>query len=215
MAPSLRLALCVSAVLHLAMAATWRAPEQAVRTLPVIVARLATLPSQGVAIPALPTRPAVRELQHEIPPQKIQQLANSAPRMTSTAPSAARLAIGPGPSDSVHDGPMPTPAPATAIALTAPAAVELPRFDAAYLANQAPAYPSSARRRGIEGTTIVEARVGLAGDPRDIKLAVSAGDDALDRAAMEAVRTWRFVPARRGDQLIEASVRIPLVFRLT
>jgi protein TonB len=145
---------------------------------------------------------------------KIRQLANAAPRMTTTAPSAAALPAGPGPNAPVHDGPMPTTAPLAAVASTASAPLELPRFDAAYLANQPPVYPSSARRRGVEGTTIVEARVGLAGDARDVKLAVSAGDEALDRAAMEAVRTWRFVPARRGEQLIEASVRIPLVFRL-
>lgn len=31
---------------------------------------------------------------------------------------------------------------------------------------------------------------------------------------MDAVRGWRFVPARRGEQAVEAWVRIPLVFRL-
>ena len=98
---------------------------------------------------------------------------------------------------------------------TAPVAVvEPPRYDAAYLANPPPAYPASARRRGIEGTTTVEARVGPGGEAREVKLAASAGDAALDGAALEAVRGWRFVPARRGDLAVEAWVRIPLVFRL-
>ncbi|UCV03248.1 energy transducer TonB [Dechloromonas denitrificans] len=142
--------------------------------------------------------------------QNSRRMANAAPRLTSAGPSAAALPTSSGADVPVLDGPL----PAGAVASAAPAPLELPRFDAAYLANQPPAYPPSARRRGSEGTTIVEARVGLAGEARDVKLAVSAGDEALDRAAMEAVRTWRFVPARRGDQLIEASVRIPLVFRL-
>jgi periplasmic protein TonB len=214
MTRALRLALCASAVIHLGMVASWRAPEQAASTLPVLVASLGAVPDREVAIPAAPAHPVIRERQHEIPQPKIRQPANAAPLMASTAPSAQLLPTGSGANLPVHDGPTPTSAPTAAPAPTAPASVELPRFDAAYLANQPPAYPSSARRRGIEGTTIVEARVGLAGDPRDVKLAVSAGDEALDRAAMEAVRTWRFVPARRGDQLIEASVRIPLVFRL-
>jgi protein TonB len=91
---------------------------------------------------------------------------------------------------------------------------EPPRFNATYLANPPPPYPASARRRGIEGAVFIDARVGVGGEARELKLATSSGDAALDSAAMDAVRGWRFVPARRGEQAVEAWVRIPLVFRL-
>lgn len=105
-------------------------------------------------------------------------------------------------------------APVTVAAVVPLAPLEAPRYDAAYLANPPPPYPASARRRGATGTVTVEARVGPAGEAREVKLAHSAGDAALDGAALEAVRGWRFIPARRGDLAVEAWVRIPLVFRL-
>jgi protein TonB len=33
----------------------------------------------------------------------------------------------------------------------------------------------------------------------EIKLKQSSGFERLDKAAMDAVRQWRYVPARRGD----------------
>lgn len=102
------------------------------------------------------------------------------------------------------DAPAPAPAPV----------LEPPRFNAAYLANPPPPYPASARRRGIEGAVMLEARVGPAGEAREVKIASSAGDAALDEAAVQAVLGWRFEPARRGSRPVEAWVRIPVVFRL-
>lgn len=92
--------------------------------------------------------------------------------------------------------------------------LESPRFAAAYLANPPPSYPLSARRRGSEGTVTIDVRVGATGEAKELKLVTSAGDTVLDLAALDAVRGWRFVPAHRGEQAIEAWVRIPLVFRL-
>ena len=42
----------------------------------------------------------------------------------------------------------------------------------------------------------------------------SSGSAHLDAAALEAVRGWRFVPARLGADAIEAWVLVPIVFRL-
>ena len=38
--------------------------------------------------------------------------------------------------------------------------------------------------------------------------------DALDAAALAAVRQWRFVPAQRGGEPVAGVVTVPLVFRL-
>lgn len=92
--------------------------------------------------------------------------------------------------------------------------LELPRYNAAYLSNPPPAYPLSARRRGIEGTVLVRAEVAAGGECQRVELKKSSGADALDQAALEAVKKWRFVPAKRGSQAVVAWVEVPITFKL-
>ncbi|HZX33385.1 MAG TPA: TonB family protein, partial [Rhodocyclaceae bacterium] len=115
---------------------------------------------------------------------------------------------------SVAEAPPTAPAAAPTAAPAPAAPLEPPRFAAAYLANPPPPYPVSARRRGIEGEVRLEARIGPSGHAQEVKVAASAGDASLDEAAQEAVRHWRFEPARRGSLAVEAWVSIPVVFRL-
>jgi protein TonB len=42
----------------------------------------------------------------------------------------------------------------------------------------------------------------------------SAGHQDLDEAAVEAVRRWRFEPARRGNRPMAVWVLIPVTFKL-
>lgn len=95
-----------------------------------------------------------------------------------------------------------------------PAAVTPPAFNAAYLRNPPPAYPVAARRNGDEGTVLLRVLVGRDGAPLKVELDRTSRSRALDAAALDAVRNWRFVPARRGAEAIEDWVRVPLVFRL-
>lgn len=92
--------------------------------------------------------------------------------------------------------------------------VEAPRFNAAYLNNPPPAYPHSARRRGIEGRVLVRAEVLADGRCNRVELKKTSGFDPLDQAALEAVKKWRFVPARRSSQSIVAWVEVPITFKL-
>lgn len=89
-----------------------------------------------------------------------------------------------------------------------------PGFGASYLDNPKPGYPLMARRRGLEGTVRLDVRVSAEGIPTSVKLKESAGHDSLDEAAITAVWHWRFVPARRGGETVEASVIVPVRFRL-
>jgi protein TonB len=43
----------------------------------------------------------------------------------------------------------------------------------------------------------------------------SAGHPDLDQSAVEAVRTWRFEPARRGKEPVAVWVTVPVRFTLT
>jgi protein TonB len=57
-------------------------------------------------------------------------------------------------------------------------------------------------------------RVSPAGRVLDVQLERSSGRSVLDRAATDAVRRWRFHPARRDGMAVEGSVVVPVQFRL-
>jgi len=88
------------------------------------------------------------------------------------------------------------------------------RTDAAYLHNPSPSYPMAARRRGDQGTVTVKVLVTAEGLPANVSLEKTSGHAALDEAAVTAVRSWRFVPAREGKQAVEALYIVPVVYRL-
>jgi periplasmic protein TonB len=77
-----------------------------------------------------------------------------------------------------------------------------------------PRYPESARRQGVEGTTLLKIHVNDTGRVEDVLVERSAGHEDLDLAAIEAVKQWRFEPARRGKQSVAVWVMLPVRFAL-
>jgi protein TonB len=77
-----------------------------------------------------------------------------------------------------------------------------------------PRYPASARRQGIQGTTLLRVFVASDGRVTDVGVERTAGHPELDDAAADAVRRWRFDPARRGDEAVGMWVLLPVEFRL-
>lgn len=75
-------------------------------------------------------------------------------------------------------------------------------------------YPVEALRNGDSGTVLLRVTIGPDGVPYGIALAKSSRSRALDRAAMSAVRTWRFKPAMRNGQPVSATVQIPVSYNL-
>ena len=107
------------------------------------------------------------------------------------------------------------PAQAQAVATaSAEAPLTPPVFNAAYLRNPPPRYPLAARRNGEQGTVTLRVLVDREGLPASVAVEKTSGFAPLDNAAREAVRAWRFAPARRGSQAVEAWVLVPVVFRL-
>jgi len=47
-----------------------------------------------------------------------------------------------------------------------------------------------------------------------VELKSTSGSERLDQAALDAVRQWRFVPAKRGSEAIAAWVVVPISFSL-
>jgi protein TonB len=97
-----------------------------------------------------------------------------------------------------------------------PAAVSAapPGFHAAYLSNPAPRYPETARRSGEQGTVTLRVQVARDGMASRVAVEKSSGSPHLDAAALEAVKAWRFTPARRGADAVESWMLVPIVFRL-
>jgi protein TonB len=88
------------------------------------------------------------------------------------------------------------------------------RLGARLIRHVAPAYPALARQRGLEGRVVVRLVIRADGVPDDISVAQSSGFDSLDRAAVEAIRQWRFEPARRAGMPVPEERLAPVVFRL-
>jgi protein TonB len=77
-----------------------------------------------------------------------------------------------------------------------------------------PSYPARARQLGVEGTALLSVFVDADGRVAQVVVRQSAGHPDLDRAAAEAVRRWRFEPARRGAEAVAMWVELPVDFRL-
>ncbi|MEF0784491.1 energy transducer TonB [Pseudomonas aeruginosa] len=78
----------------------------------------------------------------------------------------------------------------------------------------APEYPALAMRRGWEGTVLLRVHVLASGSPSEIQVQKSSGREALDQAAVKAVKRWSFVPAKRGDKAEDGWVSVPIDFKL-
>lgn len=76
----------------------------------------------------------------------------------------------------------------------------------------APEYPASALRKGESGVVLVNVLVDAQGLPSRVSVAQRSGSRALDRAALNAVRRWRFQPALSAGQPVPGEVQIPIEF---
>jgi len=84
-----------------------------------------------------------------------------------------------------------------------------------YLDNPEPVYPALARRRGQEGLVLLTVKVTAEGRTASVALKESSGYSLLDDAALQAVRHWRFEPARIGLSAVDTEIEVPVRFKLT
>jgi protein TonB len=76
-----------------------------------------------------------------------------------------------------------------------------------------PEYSEQARKAKFQGTLVLWMVVGPDGRPRDIRVARSLGM-GLDEKAIEAVKTWRFEPARKDGNPVAVQINVEVSFRL-
>lgn len=113
----------------------------------------------------------------------------------------------------VETAPPPAPQPATPNASPVATTTASPDSAPVPVSSPPPKYPRRALRRGESGEALLRVHVGADGVPRTIDLIRSSGSRSLDRAATDAVRRWRFSPARRGGQPVAGVVQVPIAFQ--
>ena len=163
---------------------------------PIMVEFIAPPPQPEVVRPRGQPRPLPVAREPETPRPR------DVPTLLSTAAS------GPAPA---WTAPPPQPAPNS---MAVPPSVTAPVFNADYLRNPPPPYPPQSRRRGEQGKVELRVYVSAEGLAETVEVQSSSGSTRLDDAALEAVRAWRFVPARQGNTAVAAWVVVPILFKL-
>jgi len=115
----------------------------------------------------------------------------------------------------------PAPAPAP-VAPPAPPAPPAPKttartevsISASYAAaNRKPEYPKMSLRLGEQGTVVLTVMVKSDGSASEVEVKSSSGFARLDRAAADAVKTWRFNPATVDGKAVDKSYEVPITFK--
>jgi TonB family protein len=76
-----------------------------------------------------------------------------------------------------------------------------------------PEYSEEARKAKWQGTVVLWVVIGPDGKPRDVRVQRSLGM-GLDEKAIEAVRSWKFEPAKKDGQPVAVQVNVEVNFRL-
>ncbi|MFM9969092.1 MAG: TonB family protein [Burkholderiales bacterium] len=104
-----------------------------------------------------------------------------------------------------------TPKPAAQQSFTPPSFTPA-RSDAAYLNNPKPEYPAASLRLGETGRVVLNVHVSATGSVEQVSVRTSSGSTRLDEAALKAVRQWKFIAAKRGDEAVATQVLVPISF---
>jgi protein TonB len=216
----------LACVVLLHVVALWWLQQGLMRDVPPLITPVTLLSvsldkPEPVAAPAPQPRPEPTR----VPPAPRQA---SVPDKPVLAPSPAPvLSSSPSVSPPAAPAPEPLPSPGASPSSVVPSVggrtgtssvgasngVVLPSTSAAYLNNPPPVYPRMSERLGEQGVVRLRVLVGTDGLPQQVELETSSGYDRLDRAALDAVKRWRFVPGRRGDTPETMWVRVPIDFR--
>lgn len=220
--------LCLRAA-HMADAA----PELEVRAVELALADVEPLTDSG------PPDASEQKIQSEEPPRPLEQPEVQTPVPPLALPDKPSFtdALTPPPEPSPETAPaMPAAAPPSPPPVRkAPAAVPAPRPAAAGPAVIRPAaggssgridghpslvrpikpsYPIGARRRGEEGTVILDVTVAPDGSAKAVARVSSSGFPELDASAERAAMRARFKPGTRDGKAVACAARITIIFRL-
>lgn len=80
--------------------------------------------------------------------------------------------------------------------------------------NRPPVYPELARKRGWQGTVLLEVDVAADGRVESVRVQTSSSYSLLDREALAAVRNWHFKPGSINGRPTATRVMVPIHFML-
>jgi len=83
-----------------------------------------------------------------------------------------------------------------------------------YRENTPPIYPAIAKLRGYAGVVLVNAEILPDGRVGSTEVSKSSGYAILDKSAMEAVKLWKFEPAKKAGKPFAIRVKLPIKFVL-
>ncbi|GAB4158754.1 MAG: hypothetical protein Fur0037_26200 [Planctomycetota bacterium] len=99
---------------------------------------------------------------------------------------------------------------------------EPPKPEAAFVpavpdetANEPPPYPLQSRRLGEQGRVVLSLAIDARGNVVEARIVRSSGHRRLDRAALEALRKWKFLPATRGGHPVATTIEQEVEFVLS
>ncbi|RKQ61943.1 outer membrane transport energization protein TonB [Vogesella indigofera] len=180
------------------------------------------LPMEMVTIPT-PPAPDIRPQ-----PPAPAKTATAKPRKAAPAPRPLPAPIKPSPKAITTDTraeAVTSKTPAVAEAPVAsrsepappapPAPVVPPTHIGGHLGNPRPVYPPLSIELGEAGAVGLRVAVSADGRAQEVSIARSSGFPRLDRAALQAVRNWRFRPATRGNEAIPYTYVFNVDFDLT
>lgn len=174
---------------------------------PVVKPKPPFAPVKPKKAPALPKKTPVIPKSVAIPTPA----PESAPAAKTTA-SSAPAQISPAPPVSVPQSPTATSSvnikPKTETFTEA-------SYQANYKSNPKPDYPRLAKSRSWQGKVLLRVQVTADGHSAGISVQQSSGHEMLDDAAIEAVKNWTFIPAKRGDTPVASTVTVPIQFKLS
>lgn len=164
-----------------------------------------------------PPPPEVERKPPDVPPPEPPRVVEIPPPSMEPTPPAPQAITSPAPPSVVVAAAPPTAEPSRPPVSVAPPPEQTesaPVFNAAYLNNPSPIYPAVSRRMGEQGLVLLRVYVNARGDPNAVEIKSGCGHARLDQAAQEAVKQWKFVPAKRGEQPVDAWVVVPIRFSL-
>ncbi len=77
-----------------------------------------------------------------------------------------------------------------------------------------PSYPSSCKRQGHEGITVLEVTILSKGKCGSIEIIKSAGCESLDKAAIKALKKAKYIPAKRLGVSFTTAKKLAFNFKL-
>ncbi|MFA6178958.1 MAG: TonB family protein [Candidatus Methylopumilus sp.] len=181
--------------------------------MPMTVSLINAPTPEPEVVPVIPTPPK---------PQPVVKKQKQKPREVTPTPQLIEAAPAQVVETSVPTPPTPSPVVAKAPEVKPEPekpqvkedVIEEPKFGVAYLNNPAPNYPALSRRLGEQGRVLMRVLVSVNGDAETVTVESSSGSSRLDQAAMEAVKKWQFIPAKKNKQPISAYVLVPVKFSL-